>query len=71
MPSFLLVLWKNEYFVFLTLRESLLAINHWLLLLKSLFTVANDTGMRNLKRTDEYHLQTLLDRQSLRRSAIH
>ena len=28
MSPFLLVLWKNEYFVFVTLRESLLARNH-------------------------------------------
>ena len=45
MPSFLLVLWKNEYFVFVSLRESLLKRNQWLILLNSLFAVANNTGM--------------------------
>ena len=45
MSSFLLVLRKIEYLIFVTLRESLLARNHWLILLNSLFTVANNTGM--------------------------
>ena len=50
MSSFLLVLWKNEYFVFVTLRESLLARNHWLILRNSLFTVANNTGMLQFEK---------------------
>ena len=47
---FLLVLWKNEYFIFVTLRESLLARNHGLSLLNSLFTVTNNTGMLQFEK---------------------
>ena len=39
--SFLLRLWKNEYFASLILSESLLEINHWLILWSSLFTLRN------------------------------
>ena len=45
MSPFLLVLWKSKYFIFVTLRKSLLARNHWLILLNSLFTVAKSAGM--------------------------
>ena len=31
-------------------RESLLARNHWLILLNSLFTVANNTGMSQFEK---------------------
>ena len=50
MSPFLLVLWKNEYLVFVTLRESLLARSCWLLLLDSLFTVARSTGMLQFEK---------------------
>ena len=50
MSSFLLVLWKNEYFAFVTLRESLLARKNWLILLNSLFTVAKSTGMSQFEK---------------------
>ena len=73
MLSFLLVLWKNEYFVFVALKESLFARNHRLVLLNSLLTVANNTGMlqfeKNRLLTDYY--QTLLGQESLRRLASH
>ena len=38
------------YFAFVKLRESLLARNHWLILLNSLFTVANNTGMLQFEK---------------------
>ena len=50
MSSLLLVLWKNVYFAFVTLRENLLASNRWLILLNSLFTVANNAGMLKFKK---------------------
>ena len=50
MSSFLLVLWKNEYFAFVTLRKSLLARKNWLILLNSLFTVAKSTGMSQFEK---------------------
>ena len=51
MSSFLLVLRKNYYFVFMTLRENLVARNDWLILLNSLFTVANSTEMLQFEKS--------------------
>ena len=50
MSSFLLVLWNNVSFASVTLKEKLSASNHWLILLNSLFTVANSTGMSQFEK---------------------
>ena len=43
--SLLLALWKNENFVFLTLKESLFELNHSLIFCNSLLTVEKATLM--------------------------
>ena len=58
MSSFLIVLWENGYFVFVTL-------DHWLILLNSLFELANSTGMSQFGKNRLVYLQTL-HRESLR-----
>ena len=40
--SFLLGLWKNEYFVFVTFRDDLLERNHWPIFCNSMLTVSNN-----------------------------
>ena len=50
MSPFLLVLWKNGFFVFMTLKESSLAKNHWLILPNSLFAAAKSTVMLHFEK---------------------
>ena len=40
--SYLLGLWKkNEYFIFVTFKNSLLGINYWLIVCNSMLTISN------------------------------
>ena len=47
MSYFLLFLWRNKYFVSVTLKENLLARNRWMVLL---FTAGNSTGMSQFEK---------------------
>ena len=58
--SFLLGLWKREYFLFPMLRESLFASNHLLIFCSSLLTRENKVLSPYAHKKDSCRLQTLL-----------
>ena len=57
--SLLLGLWKREYFVFSTLRESLFTSNHSLIFCSSWLTEKTKFLNRYVHQKDSCHLQTL------------
>ena len=69
--SFLLGLWKKEYFVVSTFSKSFLATSHSFIPVSSLFTSENRPYLFYGCKRDLHRLQTLLDQGDLKHNWNH